>query len=396
MENKKRILFVLPGFGFGGTVFSTLNMISLIKDRYDIYVLPMHPYGPVRTNYSGIKIIQPSSSLMAVAAMPSAVEKNSIKRTGITFHKIINHVCIKLNFNYTNWIYKKQAKNLMEEYHFDVVASCQEYMATDFASCFIAPKTIAWNRTEMSIHTPNMSKESKQLMNDTYDRFDKIVSVSKTTSDDLAACFPSIKNKCVAIHNIQNVANITNKSKEHIDDSFSKDTFSIVSVGRIAKQKQFYLIPSIAKKLHDELGLNFKWYIIGDGNVLGENDRLQAELDKYNNRNYVICIGSRLNPYPYIANADLMVNTSYYEACPRVVAEAQILHTPVICADFSSAKEFVKNGVNGFVEPIETIWRPIAEMISDKDVYARIKNNCEKFSSENGVIIKQLYDLFDS
>ena len=90
-----------------------------------------------------------------------------------------------------------------------------------------------------------------------------------------------------------------------------------------------------------------------------------------------------------------MVNTSYYEACPRVVAEAQILHTPVICADFSSAKEFVKNGENGFIDTIDMLWKPIADMISDKDSYNRIKTNCNNYTSENDAIIMQLHSLFD-
>lgn len=392
---RKKILFVLPGFNFGGTVFSTLNMISLIQDRYDISVLPMHPYGPVRTNYQNINIIQPDCSLMAVAAMPSELERNSINRIKLNFFKLINHICMRCNIDFTKYIYKKQAESLMKKYNFDVVASCQEYMATDFASYFSSYRIIAWNRTEMSIHIPNMSEVGKKRMNDTYCKFDKIVSVSQTTSDDLASCFTDIKDKCVAIHNIQNFENIIRKSEEYIEDSFDKGIFNIVSVGRIAKQKQFYRIPAIAKKLHDELELNFKWYIIGDGNVLGENDRLQSELDKYNNREYVVCIGSRLNPYPYIAAADLLVNTSYYEACPRVVAEAQILHTPVICADFSSAKEFVKNGENGFIDTIDMLWKPIADMISDKDTYNRIKTNCNNYTSENDAIIMQLHSLFD-
>ena len=50
---KIRVLYVLPAFTFGGTVFSTLNMIMMLdKEKYDISVLPMTYQGPVKDSRS--------------------------------------------------------------------------------------------------------------------------------------------------------------------------------------------------------------------------------------------------------------------------------------------------------------------------------------------------------
>ena len=85
-----------------------------------------------------------------------------------------------------------------------------------------------------------------------------------------------------------------------------------------------------------------------------------------------------------------MVNTSSYEACPRVVIEAKILKTPVICADFSSAKEFVTNDYNGFIDAIEKLAEPIFIMISDEKTYSRIKDVCDKYVFDNNTIYDRL------
>ena len=171
------------------------------------------------------------------------------------------------------------------------------------------------------------------------------------------------------------------------------NVFTIVSVGRMNPQKRFSFIPSIARKLLDT-GCSFKWIIIGDGNVFGEWDKLQKEITNNHVEDTVLCLGGKVNPYPYIKCSDLLVNTSYVEACPRVVIEAKLLKTPVICADFSSAREFVTSDVDGYVDTIDKIHTHIAKMILDKKYYSKIKITCEAYSIDNDHIYSQLKDIF--
>ena len=174
---------------------------------------------------------------------------------------------------------------------------------------------------------------------------------------------------------------------------FPLNTFVIISIGRMNPQKRFSSIPKIARYLKNK-GCKFEWLIIGDGNAFGEYDKTINEIFKQKVDDCVKCIGSRLNPYPYIKKANLLVNTSYVEACPRVIAEAQILKTPCISADYSSAKEFIKNNINGFVDTIDNIAYHIETMISNKEEYHRIKENCNNYQIDNNRIYEQLKELF--
>ena|GEM_PF-7133817 len=79
------------------------------------------------------------------------------------------------------------------------------------------------------------------------------------------------------------------------------------------------------------------------------------------------------NPYSYISQADLIVNTSISEAAPNVINEALILHVPVICTNFGSAKEYVDNDKNGYIVPIEKIAEKVELLIKNISEYNRIK-----------------------
>lgn len=349
--------------------------------------------GPVIKNYQDANVTLLPESI-ALSAMMGRIEheQNKWKKLIYYYYKILRKVCYQLGYDYELYLFEKIAKHIDENNQFDYVASCQEGGATYFATFFKRAKKFAWFRNEYSIYKdeyPQAILDKDQVL---YPKLDKIICVSKTTRDDFATYFPRLKQKVISIHNIQNVDNIRAKAQESITD-FPSAEFVIVSVGRMNPQKRFSVIPSISRLLLDK-GCSFKWIILGDGNAFGEWDRLQVEISKQGVESTVLCLGSKLNPYPYIQKADLLVNTSYVEACPRVVIEAKLLKTPVVCADFSSAREFVSNDYDGYVDTIENIVNHIEKMIKDHSLYSRIKQVCDNYEIDNERIYSQLRELF--
>lgn len=390
---KKKILFLLPGFNFGGTVFSTLNMISFLKSDYDISVLPMTYQGPVIKNYQDAEVKLLPESLSISALMGKIERETSLWRKIVfVYHKVLRRLLDKIGIDYELFVFKTVANGIEDKYQFDFVASCQEGGSTYFASCFGNCHKLAWFRSEYSIYRSEYPKSALIKDKKIYPLFDNIVCVSRTTRDDFKYYFPEIKDKVVAVHNIQNTESIIAKSHDCVSD-FPDSAFVIVSIGRINPQKRFSFIPTIARKLLDA-GCDFKWIILGDGNVFGEWDKLQEEIKKNGVEDTVLCLGGKLNPYPYIRKAQLLVNTSYVEACPRVVIEAKILKTPVVCTDFSSAREFVSSDYDGYVDTIERIHYPIIKLINNRATYDRIKEVCNIYAIDNELIFSQLKRLF--
>lgn len=395
MKDKVRILFILPGFNYGGTVFSTYNMISLLdKSKYDIYVLAMSHQGGVKQLYKSFNLI--GENLILAALMGRIAKESAIIKKFVFFIiKLFNRILLLFNIHLFDYLKRTYCEKLYKMHRFDIVASCQEGPATYLASCFFQTKRIAWFRSEYKFYmeriTPNIYAKEQFI----YEKMDCIVCVSNTTREDFIEYFPLLKNRIMAIHNVQDIDTILLKSKDEIDDvKFDNSLFTIVSIGRIDPQKRFSLIPELAAKLKYVGKFNFRWYIIGEGNVFGEYDKIQANIEKYDVSDSVICLGSKINPYPYIVSSDLLVNTSYVEACPRVVIESKILKTPVICADFSSAREFVTDGYDGYVDKVENLNIPIADMISNKFIYDKVKANCNKFVMDNQRVLEQLAVIF--
>lgn len=394
---KKKLLFVLPEFKYGGTVFSTLNMISLLRDKYDITVLAMTHQGPVLDKYRSVSIkILPQLFLLDTIAGSLSYTEKGIYRIKFFIFKVIKKAIELLGINYPDMIYKITSKNYSNKY--DVVISCQEGIATHFISYIHAPKHIAWFRSECRHWLPELNKDIVKAINQEspyYMNCDKIICVSQTTCEDMKAYFPMLASKIIAIHNLQNIDVIINDSHKEIDDSrFIVDNFKIVSIGRMSPHKRFSYIPKIAHQLK-LMGCDFTWFVIGGGNAFNEYDKFIANINKYNVRDVVIYLGEKLNPYPYIANCNLLVNISYVEACPRVVNEAKILQTPIVCTDFSSAKEFITSGNNGFITSIDNIHNPISDMVLNRLLYNKIKAECEKFRFSNTEIIDKVINSIE-
>lgn len=97
-----------------------------------------------------------------------------------------------------------------------------------------------------------------------------------------------------------------------------------------------------------------KWYCIGEGHYRKQLEKLIIKCEM---RNYFILIGVNPNPYPYMAGADIYVQTSRHEGYCLTLAKAKYLHKPIITTNFIGAYEQIVDGYNGFiVSPDEPIY----------------------------------------
>ena len=393
--NGKRILFVIPSFNVGGTAYSTFNMLTILeKEGYVFSVFAMSHQGPVKDLFRRFSILREK---LWISIISSATNKEKgLKRVLSIILKVVAKILQIINIDVSQVIYKYTARQIEKSDMFDIVVACQEGASTQFVSSFNANKKIAWVRCEYSSYR-NMIIEKQYFKEKDfiYPSFNLIVCVSETTKNDFISHFGQLREKVLAIHNIQDIESIKQRAEDDSEVLFSKDYFNIISIGRIAPQKRFYLIPQIASYLKNH-EIVFKWYIIGSGNIDGEGDRLNNAIRHYKCEDCVILLGHKINPYPFIKTADLLVSTSYTEACPRVLAEAQILNTPVVCTNFNSAKEFVTNGVNGIIGSLDDLPTIIEEIIINADKYNLLKEGVsfQSLYQENCSIMDQLSSVF--
>lgn len=137
-----------------------------------------------------------------------------------------------------------------------------------------------------------------------------------------------IKTKNIAtVYNPIDVNEIVRKSMENIDIP-SKNY--ILYCGRFNEQKR----PDMAVEIfyQNELYKKYDLVMIGQGQLF---DQVKEQIKKYNIEKNVYLMGWSSNPYAYMKNALMLLNSSKSEACPMTILEAFACNCKVVSYDIN-------------------------------------------------------------
>ena len=95
---------------------------------------------------------------------------------------------------------------------------------------------------------------------------------------------------------------------------------------------------------------NFAWYIIGGGR---EMDALKQQLRDLHIEDRVFLLGQKSNPFPYLRQADIFVQTSLFESYGLSLAKAMVLGLPVVSTRTDGAVALTENGKLGLLCDID-------------------------------------------
>lgn len=377
------MLFVFPSFGIGGTTVSTRNLISLLeKEGYVCWVMPLVPEGEMLHLYDDVKQIETPFVIRALSFNGWRNEASLLKRPLVALLRFLrNH-----SMHFEHLVVGKALNKVIREYHFDTVVACQESTSTRFVSHASLGDKVAWVRCDYK----RMMEDFNKGKDDFYKYFKAIVCVSNQTCENFKAIFPEYALKTYCIPNPQDssfIIQCADASEE--EPRFKTEGKVLVSIGRFDTVKRFDKIAPIAKQLLIQ-GLKFKWYLIGDGL---ERQLIETSIKDYHVENYVVMLGVKTNPYYYIKRADIMVCLSRSEACPRVVNEAKILHTPTVSTDFPTIFEFIENGKTGLISSLDEISSSIFQLLDDNQLFDSIKKNISQFAFDNIELIAQIKEV---
>ncbi len=384
---KRKILFVVTYFDCGGINRSLQNLLNCIDIKhYDIDVFGMVPDGMFIHLYKNCRVLP--RHLFLSALMARFAQQTGAMRLLSLLVKILN----KASKGRLGVIIKKNSAKRLMQRKYDTVVAFSEGAPTVFVGMMNHLKSVAWIHCDYSSYRQLNGNPDEHSL---YSHFKHIVCVAEYPRCSFLSVYPDLASKVHTIYNILDYKMMKDLSNQDVKEPFTQDIFHIVSVGRLDPVKRLSIVPSIAKQLVDK-GCQFRWYVIGPkGGTTEEYDQLMENISRHCLCKEVIYLGERENPYAYIARADLLVNTSISEACPYVINEAKILHTPVICSNFGSASEFVDNKVNGFICTIENMADTIANYIIDKELQKYIKTNINSFAYDNEVLMEHVYQVLN-
>ncbi len=247
-------------------------------------------------------------------------------------------------------------------------------------------KKLSWVHCDLSKKMSNLDKFKKKSVN-WYKKFDKIACVSQ----DVEKSFKSIYGNefdTEVIYNVIDDYSIREKADENVEDySFEEKIPTIVSVGRLSKEKRFDRLIEAHKALLDE-GFFNKLLIIGEGD---ERENIEQLIKSSGVQKTVTLSGFKSNPYPYIKKADLLACSSDYEGFSSFVAEGLILRKAIVTTNCTGMEELLGSSQYGIITEFnaQALAEGIKKLLTDNSLKEKYESNASErsksFSIEEAV-----------
>lgn len=257
---------------------------------------------------------------------------------------------------------------------------------------FVKDKVYAKKKIAYIHNDYKASKLSVKYDDKMFKAFAQIVSVSNHCVNILTELFPQHSEKFVLVENFSSPELITKLSKAAVN--FNPKDISLVSVGRLAAQKNFKMAIEAAKILQN-WGIDFEWNVIGDG-----PDRVALkQLIANNNLHDVFkLIGIQANPYPFISRSLIYVQPSLFEGKSIAVDEAKILQKPIVVTNFATAADQIKHNITGLVAEMNAgdLATKLLDLIKNQELRNELSRNLSAEHQNRDKNIEQFYHLIEN
>jgi glycosyltransferase involved in cell wall biosynthesis len=145
---------------------------------------------------------------------------------------------------------------------------------------------------------------------------------------------------------VVDMENIKSKREEKLEINNINKNNTIVSIGRLTKQKNFLFIINGFKKILAKYPY-YKLIILGEGE---QKDLILKEIENLNLQENIFCLGFKKNINNYLFNSSIFLSASYYEDPGFALLEACLNNTTILSANTSGGpEEFLKHNKNSFI-----------------------------------------------
>ncbi len=373
-----RIIFMIINMNIGGTEKALLSMIrEMDRTKWDITILMLEEYGGFLNeipDWVSVKYVDEYKSLKSYFNESSL----SVLKKNVTEHKYLESIIIPILYFITkitgnlSYYYKYIFKNVKAlDNNYDIAVAYAGPM--DFITYFVANKIKSEKKVQWIHFDIEKIYFNKRLASKLYKSFDKIFVVSKDGLGKFIKSFPKVVDKTQVFYNILDHKKINSLADN--GGSFKDDFHGIriLTVGRLSKEKGQDLTIPVLARLKSE-GYKVRWYCVGEGGARSEYETI---INKFKIEKDYVLLGARLNPYPYMKDCDIYVQSSRHEGYCITLAEARCFNSPIITTNFTGATEQIINEENGIIvsEDADSIYLGIKKLLDNNDLYEAIRNN---------------------
>lgn len=361
MNKREKIAFVMTSLEIGGAQKACVDLINHIDTkRYDISLFLLKKGGDFEKNLSdniNIHYILPKNSKFLkyiYTLFISLPAKNK-------YLNFLNIIYINIFFSYKKW-------NTIIAY----MEGLPHFIVSNIKT---TAKKIAWVHTDLHLNHYTMqyfktNEREREILN----KYNDIIFVSRESKENFILEFGEYKNNLHILYNVISKEKIIELSEEYDVPSIDHTkTINCLFVGRLDNIKRVDRIINASYILKSRNITNFKIRILGDG---PKKDKL-IDLTKEKGLDDIIKFeGFIANPYPYIKNSDIVINSSITEGYPISICEAMILGNAVICTKTTGSNEVLDYGKYGILTEhnSEDIANRLEYIILNNDILNIYKN----------------------
>ena len=383
MPNKIKLLFRHRSMEMGGVEKVMLSLLNnLDREKFDMTVLLNLNQGELRNE------IPKHVRKIAVAKGKEDMSPQRLKQKAQLVMRRLALAYFRKNRN------KEEAKLFNnEKFNVEIAMDWRDFEAV-LSSPYHYSKKIGWFHSEIQV--PKLQPVVPMILK-SFPKFDHIVYCSQRTKDLMHKHYPNLNYppESVIINAIP-IEEIKKKSEENISDFTKSEVPVFVSVGRLHTRKGYHKLMDAHHQLIKQ-GFQHSILIIGDGeelsNLLNQQKKLGVE------ETFTLA-GNKMNPYPYIKNADFFILPSESEAWPLVIAEALILKKPIIATKVGDIEMMIDDQKTGYLIDYKTeeIYAAMKEFITNKTLVEDIKKYLENIENQfdNQKIFNQIEEMIDN
>jgi glycosyltransferase involved in cell wall biosynthesis len=381
-----KVLFFIIDMKLGGTEKSLLNLLRELPNTYKVDVLLLKKQGillkelPKHINIIEIEHNEEINNFIQKSPLNSL--KQFLLRGNILkfIYGLFNYINYKITGNYG--VNYKTINSYMPVLNIEYDIAVAYAGPHDFISYYVVNKVKASRRIQW-IHFDVSKVISLTAFGDKYYQyFDKIFCVSENAKLIFDKKFPKCRNKTSVFKNI--VSKSILEKSALVGETFTDDYdgLKILTLGRLSEEKGQQLIPSVVHRLKKEK-FKFKWYLIGDGNL---KDDILSQIEELDLKDNLIVLGSKINPYRFVKDCDIYVQTSFHEGYCLTVHEAKILEKPVVMTNVASANNLIVHGEDGLIVEIseDGLYKGVKSLLEDWKLLKLLEKNllCQETVSE--------------
>lgn len=392
MLEKKKVLIAMTSLYNGGAEKSLVNLLNeLPQDQYDIDLLLFKREGLyLKQVPSYVNILDtPRDIQLLYSSFHKAKKMFFPKFFGTLFSRLLYGNSYKAKGVRWKYFYSKHIQQIDKKYDVAIAYISGEILW--FVDEKVnAEKKITWVHIDYKA-----AKLSKECDYPHYKNLDAIVTISENCANILKEVFPEFADKIYNIPNITSSAVLRRRSEEFYPQEYqrSEKQYKLLSVGRLAEQKGFDMAVSAAALLK-KAGVSFDWFIIGNGPL---EKQLERQMKKEGVEDCFKLIGVRENPYSYMKNCDLIVQSSRYEGKSVVLDEAKILARPIVATNYPTVKDQIIDGKEGIITEMspQGIAAGIEKLLQNQGLVQQIKAYLLQHEYGNQQDVKKYIDLIE-